>query len=183
MSWKDQYKRMLRSFERIESADSNKPPDIYVDDAMHFFMDCWHLKDWIHHDYKLPLGKRSSIVKKALNSEILQTCAALANRGKHLTLRRENPRKVKRTSDRLMGSVRLSVSNSQDMEARTIHKISYYIVNNRRNTKTQLLDVARQSIDKWKEIITAHNIKLPRQDSLLQQIAKLIVPETPQADY
>ena len=160
MGWTEQYKRMLRSLNRIKAADSSTSPEIYIDDAMHFFMDCWHLKDWINHDYSIQRRRRKVIVDQAHSAAVLQTCAALANRAKHLTLRRGNPRRIKRTSDRMIGSMRLSVSNSQQ-PPRTIVKIFYLIVNNRRHTKVPMIDVANDAVIKWQEILKGHGMKLP----------------------
>ena len=60
MSWKAQYERMLRSAARIH--DHDKPMEDRVDDLLHFFMDCWHLKAWIKYDARHLRKKRRETI-------------------------------------------------------------------------------------------------------------------------
>lgn len=48
ISWRAQYARMLRGFEKLQRSYGSSVE--YGDDLQHFLQDCWHLKDWIATD-------------------------------------------------------------------------------------------------------------------------------------
>jgi hypothetical protein len=81
---KEQFARVERFLARIDRQEAS---DEAADDLWCFFMNCWHLKDWIIHDptIKIPAER----VKTDVDSyESLRICADLANRTKHLVLTR-----------------------------------------------------------------------------------------------
>lgn len=95
--YEDQYKRMLRSFEKITGVNHPQDPN-YRDDVIHFFQDCYHLKDWIKNDeiIKVKYKKLPEKVEKfVLSSEIMGIVADIANASKHLELDDNKMRKPK----------------------------------------------------------------------------------------
>ncbi len=154
MSWKAQFERMLRSLDRIQ--DRDKPSELYVDDLVHFFMDCWHLKDWIYNDARhLHKKKRVDIRDAAHKADILQVCRDIANRSKHLTRRKRE--RYRRRNVRLLGAHKLYIQG----EVGTF-RTDYVIVGERRKQPEPVLRVAQQAVDEWKKILTDHKLRLPK---------------------
>lgn len=88
--WREQYDRMIRSHDRlVEVATGSGREVVSSDDArdrlINFYLDAYHLKDWIKNDPAAGAASRSveGFVK---NSASLRLCADLANGAKHLRL-------------------------------------------------------------------------------------------------
>ena len=87
--YEDQLNRVRRWYQRFREINEGKlhdrPSDFYQDEVYAFFMNCYHLKDWIRND---PSG--SSIAGKVegyINTTPeLSLCADICNGLKHLTL-------------------------------------------------------------------------------------------------
>lgn len=89
--WEEQWARVQRSFAEFKRSDEgrlhDRPLDLYEDEMLHFFQDCYHLKDWLRSDPAVSTRVRD--VETAIsNSMALSLCADLANATKHLTLTR-----------------------------------------------------------------------------------------------
>ncbi|MEU4292111.1 hypothetical protein AB0E63_28130 [Kribbella sp. NPDC026596] len=88
--WREQYDRMIRSRDQlIEVATGSGPQLISSDHArdalLHFYMDAYHLKDWIGNDPAA--GTASTSVEDFVKATAtLRLCADLANGAKHLKL-------------------------------------------------------------------------------------------------
>lgn len=98
--YREQYERMKRWYTRFAKVDMGREhdaaSDFYIDEIYAFFLNCYHLKDWINND-----GTVAPAVKQATESFIngnrpLTLCADICNSLKHLHLSRpsrsgENP--------------------------------------------------------------------------------------------
>jgi hypothetical protein len=87
--WIQQWDRVQRWYERFREIDAGRThtrvSDFYQDVAHAFFLDCFHLKDWLKNDPTS--GISSGDVERFLaSSSSLQLCADLANGSKHLVL-------------------------------------------------------------------------------------------------
>jgi hypothetical protein len=60
----------------------------YSDDVWSFFVNAWHIRDWVKHDKNIDSATRARIVDAAKIARSLRLCADLANGRKHLTLTR-----------------------------------------------------------------------------------------------
>jgi len=88
----EQYKRVQRWFKRFKEINNgrlhDRDTDFYEDDMYAFFMNCYHLKDWIKND---PTSE--SLANKVEgfinNTPSLKLCADICNGLKHL--RRNRP--------------------------------------------------------------------------------------------
>ncbi len=82
----DQYRRMLRwysRFERIHSGEDLGDCERLKDDILAFFINCFHLKDWVKWDS----GIKPETIEGFINENAcLQFCADIANGAKHLAL-------------------------------------------------------------------------------------------------
>ena len=95
----EQFKRTQRNLERFGEIHAGRVHDRdsehYLDDVYGFFMNCYHLKDWLINDSAFPANRDE--VEGFINSNVeLQLCADICNAHKHLHLDRprstENPK-------------------------------------------------------------------------------------------
>ena len=89
----DQYERVKRWYQRFksisESKEHNMPTDYYQDEVYAFFINCYHLKDWIKNDPSTNITEAE--IENFVNSaEVLKVCGDLCNGSKHLTIK--NPK-------------------------------------------------------------------------------------------
>ena len=99
MSYREQFERLIRNYLRLARIDQGRQHDMhsdnYRDDVYSFFLNCYHLKDWLINDSGFPAA--STEVENYINAHHeLQLCADICNAHKHLQLNRprsaENPR-------------------------------------------------------------------------------------------
>ena len=88
--YREQYDRMRRWYERFAAIDQGRAHDVasdnYVDEIYAFFLNCWHLKDWIKQDITVDAVKRERIEPFINSNRSLRLCADICNALKHLTL-------------------------------------------------------------------------------------------------
>lgn len=89
----EQYARMMRWYRRFEALNRGRvhdsPSDNYVDEIYAFFMNCYHLKDWI--ETSTPVQEK--VVEEYINNtKSLRLCADICNSLKHLRLTRNRSR-------------------------------------------------------------------------------------------
>src|SRR4051812_44342227 len=89
--WREQYERTERWYKRFAAINSGRvhdvPSDYYVDEIYAFFLNCYHLKDWIKNDSSLPSTVRSAVEDFVKSEEWLCLCADVCNGLKHLKLK------------------------------------------------------------------------------------------------
>ncbi len=94
--WQEQYKRINRMFKRLEKYSKSSVKngafyeyEEYIDDLYNFFVNCYHLKDWLINnleDTKKKREKKSEVESFINESEDLKLCADICNAHKHLRL-------------------------------------------------------------------------------------------------
>lgn len=87
--YREQRDRVQRWFEKFRLLDSgrphNQPSDNYVDEVYAFFMNCYHLKDWIKNDPSAAAKVSKDVVEAYINeTTALRLCADVCNSLKHL---------------------------------------------------------------------------------------------------
>jgi hypothetical protein len=91
-SWRDQWDRVQRWYERFRSTAEGRPHDMeslnYEDEMYAFFESCFHLKDWLKNDPAHPLSHPQDAEDLVNGSEPLRWCADVANGSKHLVASR-----------------------------------------------------------------------------------------------
>jgi len=85
----EQFERVKRWYERFRSIDQgrqhNLPSEYYQDEVYAFFLNCYHLKDWIKNDGSV--GAAAAKAEEFINnSKELSLCADICNGLKHLKL-------------------------------------------------------------------------------------------------
>jgi hypothetical protein len=86
----EQFKRVERSYQRLVEINNGKihdrESDFLFDDYLNFFMNCYHLKDWIKNDPTMKSGDEKLVEEFISNSKCLSICGDIANGAKHFTL-------------------------------------------------------------------------------------------------
>ena len=89
-TFEEQLFRLKRWYERLEIINNNKIKDFentyhYEDDFYAFFLNCYHLKDWIRNDKSIILKEN---VEDFINkNDCMKICADICNGQKHFKLR------------------------------------------------------------------------------------------------
>lgn len=97
--YQEQYNRMKRWYDRLLLLQNGRSHDMstdnYLDEIYAFFMNCYHLKDWIKHDASVPPPVQQAVELHINSSVPLMLCADICNSLKHLALSKprssENP--------------------------------------------------------------------------------------------
>src|SRR3990170_1608469 len=88
--YREQYDRMKRWYGRFVALDQGRPHDVpsdnYLDEIYAFFMNCYHLKDWIKDDGTVPPAAQQAVEPYINSSRPLKLCADICNSLKHLRL-------------------------------------------------------------------------------------------------
>ncbi len=85
MSYREQLQRLERNYQRFAEIDQGRPHDRgclhYLDEVYSFFLNCYHLKDWLKKDPGFP---GSTEVESYIDAnQELQLCADICNAYKH----------------------------------------------------------------------------------------------------
>jgi hypothetical protein len=77
-------------YDRFADLDQGRlhdvPSDNYLDEIYAFFMNCYHLKDWIKHDNTVAPAVQQAVEPHINSSRSLKLCADICNSFKHLSL-------------------------------------------------------------------------------------------------
>lgn len=88
--YQEQYDRMKRWYARLAALDQGRRHDVasdnHVDEIYAFFMNCYHLKDWIKQDSAVAAPVQQSVEGHIDANRPLKLCADICNSLKHLTL-------------------------------------------------------------------------------------------------
>jgi len=147
----EQFERMKRWYERIKEIDEgrlhNISSDHYHDEVYAFFINCYHLKDWILHDGTVKPPDKGKVENFINGNKCMCVCADICNGVKHLELK---PTKDQRShQDPKFGGRKFSLSLGGGPEP--IIKVKFSI-----KTKTGTIDafeLASECVQKWEEFI------------------------------
>jgi hypothetical protein len=124
-----QWRRVERSFAKLGGTYNDT--EIYDDDVYHFFMDAWHLKDWIKNDPSVTFPDRNQIENDVGDVKALRIAADFANGAKHMIRTRsrsENAQFAKRRVSVTLGDPKargtqeriLNLSDGTSISAETL---------------------------------------------------------------
>jgi hypothetical protein len=98
--YREQYDRMRRWYQKFVTLDQGRLHDVssdnYVDDIYAFFMNYYHLKDWIRNDNKVAASVRKAVEPYVGSNRCLKLCGDICNSLKHLRLK---PKKKQRSGE------------------------------------------------------------------------------------
>lgn len=152
-AYNEQYDRMRRWYNRFAILDRGRlhdvPSDNYLDEIYAFFMNCYHLKDWIMNDSAVAATIQQAVESYINSSRPLRLCADICNSIKHLNLRSdrsgESPIFGRKQFDLVLGTAPATIS------------INYEI-----NTTTGPIDafiLATECVEAWDTFLAAHGLK------------------------
>ena len=144
--YQEQFERMKRWYERIRKINQGKPhnfsSDHYHDEVYAFFLNCYHLKDWIQNDDTVELPKEK--VEDFINqNECMKVCADICNSIKHL--KRESDRSGK---DPEFGGRKFFLNLGGP---KPIIKVKFPVMT--KDGTIDVLKLASECIQKWEEFI------------------------------
>jgi hypothetical protein len=131
--------RIKRSFARIQSQGAD---DQSHDDLMHFFEDCWHLKDYAK--ACLPNDQQKQLETEIDNYQHLKIVADIANRSKHAILTKNVRVDAEITHKHIHAS---DGKNSPPATAKYTITI-----------QDDAHDIAREAIAAWQTILTKYKL-------------------------
>ena len=111
-----------------------------------FFKDCWHVKDWVKNDRRLPEAVRDAVVKDVHGSRVLLVCRSIANAAKHLTLTGRKP-KGARIETFIINP------NIEDGTVSWDHMVKL-----ENGSYETAYDVGLQAMREWRRILEAHGL-------------------------
>jgi hypothetical protein len=89
-TYREQYDRMKRWYARFDAINRGRSHDLssdyYVDEIYAFFLNCYHLKDWILRDGALAGTARARVEAFINSNRDLRLCADICNSLKHVRL-------------------------------------------------------------------------------------------------
>jgi hypothetical protein len=152
-TYREQYDRMRRWYNRWVALDEGKvheiPSDNYVDDIYAFFLNCYHLKDWIKDDGTVATNIQEAVETHINSNRALKLCADICNSLKHLHLKSSRSGETLAFGRKQFG---LDVG-----AAPTIIKLKYEV-----NTSTGPIDafqLATDCIGAWDAFLNANGLR------------------------
>jgi hypothetical protein len=152
-----QLARTRRSLGRIASRTATSEQamldglDEYQGNVLAFFMNCWHVKDWIKNDDGIEPLVRQQVVRAAEASATLQVCRALANGAKHMELRKNEP------ADR--GRAKLAMYTFKHLHDGTLQR--EYLIKRDDGSYVGVYEVGCAAMQEWRRILDEHQLPLP----------------------
>lgn len=149
--WQQQYNRVKRWYERLKLVNESKkhdlPTDYYLDEVYAFFINCYHLKDWIKNDENSKVSSEE-IEDFVKNSEPLKICGDICNGSKHLSINRPRNNSNTRIGSRHFA---LTLGGSSP----TIY-IKYDIVSG--NKTYDAFTLAIECLNEWKQFLLSKKL-------------------------
>lgn len=151
--YRAQLDRARRFLDRVESDVPRRDID-YQDDVWAFFQNCWHIKDWLEFDYRVPRQKRASAIAAAHKSRVLRVCQDMANGTKHRRLSRRG-KQVRARAVHLWTDTRIVPGGTTTIDC--------FIKFPRRKVKLRTArEVAAECVEEWVRILSDEGLATER---------------------
>ena len=151
-AYQEQLNRVERWMARLR--DRCRDQTEYLDFLWSFFQNCWHVKDWIKNDAELPQSVRDSVEKDLNEFRALLACADLANRSKHLELK-----KIRKDA-RLRREIELQVwENVATGETFSAASFEYFVVLEDGSSRPAI-DVGNEAVSDWKTLLSKYGLSV-----------------------
>ena len=160
-TWEEQLERVRRSLKlaknlcsgtvQITGEGTLPSSDICLDQIYNFFMNCYHLKDWLKNDAKFPADKKKEVEDFINKNQDLTLCANICNGHKHFTLDR---RRIKKK--RIKKNLRVTKQQAEThIKGDSIEsKIQYKITTD--SGERDALELAQSCLNLWEKFIQAN---------------------------
>jgi len=158
MSYQEQVERTRRFLDRVEAISSHPGTPIQrhehfdLEDMIYaFFQNCWHIKDWIRTDQSAPQSLKDAAKNPVSRSDALKLTQAIANGTKHL----DPARKDRRFTTNVEIRLEFADSFRHPDQQTTVHTAYTYLVRDEGGEAHSALDVAKQSLRDWEDLIAS----------------------------
>ncbi|MCK4622815.1 MAG: hypothetical protein KAT62_11450 [Desulfuromonadales bacterium] len=145
--YQEQIERLRRYHSRFSEINEGRshelPSDYYQDDVFAFFLNCYHIKDWIKNDSTLDITSKSVETFINQNNE-LSICADICNAHKHLKLDKPPRSDQERKFGPRVFQVKVGTCDTEIKVNYTIETISGEI---------DAFDLATKCLALWEEFI------------------------------
>lgn len=145
---------MKRWYDRFAAIDRGRPhnlqSDNYIDEIYAFFLNCYHLKDWLRNDNAAPTSARKAVEDYVKTSPPLQICADICNSLKHLK-RARDPKSKENPS---FGGKKFSLELG--WEQSPIISIKYDVQLN--SGSKDAFKLATECVSHWDTFLTTHTL-------------------------
>jgi hypothetical protein len=143
-TWGEQYRRVKRYYSRFQDLSAGiehtRDADYYQDDVYSFFVNCYHLKDWIQNDSSIKIDN-GILYDYIRNSIALTISGEICNGMKHLSF--NNRRGITRKD------YRFSISSS-GMSL----QMKFYIDTEQQSYDA--LNIATECVKDWETFLSNH---------------------------
>ncbi len=151
----EQLGRVKRWYARMKGLDFGKshmmPSDYYEDEVYSFFLNCYHLKDWLKNDESVDLSVREKVEEFVNKNDCLLICADLCNSSKHLRLD-----SARSDQEPKFGKKHIDVLIDAGDSCPPVIRIKYSIQT--KVGKIDAFELASECLEKWEEFIKANVI-------------------------
>ena len=149
----DQLERVIRWYHRFQQINEGRQTGAsfegQYDDMLAFFMNCYHLKDWIKND--ISDASLNAVIEDYINQNVcLKLCADICNGAKHLDANRS--RFGEETS------IRTEVHLDESQENSPVIRKWYITMNS--GEVFDSFDIATQCLTKWVDFFNQHESEL-----------------------
>ena len=150
----EQFKRVQRWYERFKNINNGKihdePSEFYEDKMYAFFMNCYHLKDWIINDPAA--ASVAHKVENYINNNLdLKICGNLCNSLKHLYL--DTERFPPRSREDPKFGTKIAKYNISE------NSIKFYYTIDTLSGHRDAFEIATKCIEAWDKFYSDNNLK------------------------
>jgi len=157
-TWREQYDRTRRSYERFAEINAgtihDRDSENYRDDVYTFFLNCYHLKDWLKSDPASRVASQEA--EGCVNASLdLRLCGDLANGVKHMKL--ATPRA---SEDTALGRTHYALGLNAGIgpaEAEPTRISATYEVSSDGNTY-DAFEIATRALTAWDAFLTSRGL-------------------------
>lgn len=154
LGYSDQYQRTKRWYDRFCKLAQGRTHDLesvnYVDDIYAFFMNCYHLKDWLKNDRNIVASIRNAVEPYINSDESLCLCADICNSLKHFDL----PRSPRSQADPAFGAKRYAIALEPGKE--TIISLKLEVTT--RDGPIDAFQLATNCVVAWEKFLDTHHL-------------------------
>jgi hypothetical protein len=155
--YREQYERMKRWYSRFVDTDAGRShdaacSDFYTDEIYAFFLNCYHLKDWIKHDGTVPPAVQNAVESHVNSSRPLRLCADIFNSLKHL--RRAGSRASRSSENPSFGKKHIQL----DITGPAVPTIRVKYVIDTATATEDAFQLAGACVQEWEAFLAANNL-------------------------
>jgi hypothetical protein len=155
-----QFQRVQRAFMKVLD-NKNRKPEEYEDDVWGFFMNCWHLTDWIKNDIDgVARATREKIEFEVNSHPALMMVGKLANKQNHINVTRGMTKagSAQATRGRVTGGAYIDNRSGPRNPGKDGQEIMLLVVVDKKGDEISVKKLATDAMKNWMAIIKKYRI-------------------------